>query len=120
MGRGVRIVGDLCVYGVGTHFLVQLDPVSPYAVPLTADDEEHLQCCIDDEKILKATECFKLLVALRLWKSQPFHERVRLDVRADNVAAFTLVLEAQRLKPGGDTSFRLETRQVLPPRSPMS
>ena len=66
--------------------------------PLSNHDESFLSITIGDAKAQQAAEALNLLVALRLWKEHWATERAALEVRGDNVAALTLVLQ---LKGGG-------------------
>ena len=109
-GRSVRIAGDACVYGLGAYLLIDGAPVEFYAVPLTPDDEHALRIKIGDPKAQQAAEAFNLLVALRLWKPVWAAERVRLEVRADNIAALTLILH---LKGSGHALNRIAREVAL-------
>ena len=117
-GRKLRIVGDACVFGLGAYLMDESQIVSWYAVALTEKDERWLGIKVGDESSQQVAESLNLLVALRVWKHHWQSERIKLEVRSDNVAALHLVLRLKGKSPGmnqvarelaldlGDAAFR--------------
>ena len=117
-GRKLRIVGDACMFGMGAYLMDESQIVSWYAVALTKNDEQWLGIKVGDETFQQVAESLNLLVALRVWKHHWQSERIKLEVRSDNVAALHLVLRLEGKSPGmnqvarelaldqGDAAFR--------------
>ena len=75
---------------VVTSFAYEI--VSWYASPITHDDENFLGVEKGNGNCQQVLECLNMLLALRTWKSFWCTERVRLEVRSDNIGALTLVM----------------------------
>ena len=91
-GDRLRIVGDASIFGLGAYLMKNDQIVSWYASPITHEDEVFLGVKKGDETCQQVLECLNMLVALRTWKNYWRTERVSLEVRADNMAALTLVM----------------------------
>ena len=99
LGRRLQIVGDACIWGLGAYLVVDGIPTEYYAVPVSRFDEIVLGISRGDPKAQQALEALNLLVALRQWSAWWRQDRVALEVRADNVAALTLLLRLKGSSP---------------------
>ena len=91
-GTILRFGGDASVFGLGAYLTVNGKVVSWYASDISREDEKFLDIRKGDEKCQQVAESLNLLVALRTWKEFWCQERVSLEVRSDNIAALTLVM----------------------------
>ena len=94
-----KIVVPVCVlwemprfFWLGAYLTVNGKVVSGYASDTSREDEKILDIRRGDEKCQQVVESLNLLVALRTWKKFWGQERVSLEVRSDNIAALTLLL----------------------------
>ena len=92
-GDEVKIVGDASVYGYGAFLIKNNVILEYYAEKISEEDEKHLNIAIGDNEHQQTLEALNLLIALRLWASFWRQDRVKLEVRADNVTALTLLLK---------------------------
>ena len=90
-GAPVRIVGDASPWGFGAYLVVDGTIAEFYTAEITEWEAMFLQAPIGSAEGQQVWEALNLVVALRLWKQRWATERVRLEVRADNVAALTLL-----------------------------
>ena len=97
-GKKLRVVGDASVFGFGANFMVEGEIVSWWPSALSPLDEKFIGIRVGDERCQQVSECLNFLVALRTWKQLWCTERVCLEVRADNVAALTLIMSLQIFK----------------------
>lgn len=90
-GPPVRIVGDASPWGMGAY-LVQGQAITAwYATAISPWEAALFGTEIGSHTGQQLWEALNLLIALRLWKSVWKEQRARLEVRADNVSALTLV-----------------------------
>ena len=89
--RQVRIVGDASPWGPGAYLVIYGTITSWYAARITSLDSEVLRTPAGVSSGQQVWEALNLLIALRIWSPQWQANRVRLEVRADNVTALTLI-----------------------------
>ena len=90
-GRNIRIVGDASPWGLGAYLLIDGVILEYYAVEITTALAEFLGTQIGSHRGQQTWEALNLVVALRTWKVHWRAERVSLEIRADSIAALTLV-----------------------------
>ena len=78
------------------------------ASPITQDVENFLGVERGNENCQQVLECLNMLVALRTWKNFWRKERVRLEVRSDNIGALTLVMSLK----GGSKAMNQVAREL--------
>ena len=108
VGAKLRIFGDASIFGLGAYLMRNQEIVSWYASPITQDDEIFLGVEKGNESWQQVLECLNMLVALRTWKSFWCSERIKLEVRSDNIAALTLVMNLK----GGSKAMNQVAREL--------
>ena len=107
-GDKLRIVGDASIFALGTYLMKNDDIVSWCASLVAHDDENLLGVEKGNENCQQVLECLNMLVALRTWKIFRRKERVRLEVRSDNIGALTLVMSLK----GGSKAMNQVAREL--------
>ena len=117
-GVKIRIVGDASPWGFGTFIVVDGVIKGWYAAKISEAEAAEVGYRIGDAAGQQYWEALNLLVALRIWKAEWMQHRVKLEVRADNVTALTLVASLKASSPAltrlarelaldlGDAAFR--------------
>ena len=95
----VRITTDASPWGLGGFIEVQGKIVSFFADAISTHDVEIFNVSAGTCEGQQVWEALAILQALRVWKHFWRTTRARLEVRADNVAALTLVM---KMKAKGD------------------
>ena len=98
-GDSLRIVGDASVWGLGAYLMINGVIVEWYADRISEHDRSFLGVDEGDPRSQQVVEALNLLVALRVWFAKWARERVSLEVRADNVAALTMILHLKGSSP---------------------
>ena len=93
LGRGedLRIVGGASPWGLGAYLMRGTSIVAWYATAIGDFEAVLMKHEIGSHCGQQVWEAMNLLIALRTWKCHWSRVRVKLEVRADNVAALTLV-----------------------------
>ena len=92
MGHRLRMITDACPWGMGGLFLVDEVIIGYFAVEINQFELMIFKCNIGDAAGQQIWEALAILIGLRLFKKEWQLNRATLEVRADNVAALSMVM----------------------------